>query len=294
MRDLVGRVAVVTGAASGIGKSLARRLAAEEMSVVLADVERRALDQAAAEIGVGASGRVIPVVTDVSNAESVEALAGRAFDEFGAVHVLCNNAGVFQGGLLWECTTADFDWTLGVNLWGILHASRSFVPRMLTQGDDAHIVNTVSMAGLATTAYCAPYEVSKFAAAAATECLAHDLASQGAPIRVSLLCPGQRRYRHRPLAPEPPGAVRGRADRRCGVRRGGVGQARRLPARTPDAVAEMVLEAIHDETFLVPTTGSFRRQILDRAEALAERNLPPSASLRLACPSRARASRGTQ
>src|SRR5204863_6628443 len=109
-------------------------------------------------------------------------LAARAFADYGAVHVLCNNAGVFQGGLLWECTQADFDWTLGVNLCGILHAARSFVPRMLMQGEDAHIVNTVSMAGLATTAYCAPYEVSKFAAAAATECLAHDLGSQGAPI----------------------------------------------------------------------------------------------------------------
>lgn len=277
MRDLAGRAAVVTGAASGIGKSLAGRLAAEGMSVMLADVERRALDQAAAEIGGMASTKVIPVVTDVSDPKSVAALADRAFEEFGAVHVLCNNAGVFQGGLLWECTTADFDWTLGVNLWGILHASQSFVPRMLTQGEDAHIVNTVSMAGLATTAYCAPYEVSKFAAAAATECLAHDLASQGAPIKVSLLCPGS-------VDTEIARSRRNRPERYSGAQTTGAAFVEEALAGTtaagahPDAVAEMVLEAIHEETFLVPTTGSFRRQILDRANALADRNLPPSAS----------------
>jgi len=272
MRDLAGRVAVVTGAASGIGRSLARRFAAEGMSVVLADVERRALDQAANEI----TGTAIPVVTDVSDAKSVDALAERAFAELGAVHVLCNNAGVFQGGLTWECTSADFEWTLGVNLWGIIHGAQSFVPRMLEQGDAAHIVNTVSMAGLATTAYCAPYEVSKFAAAAATECLAHDLASQGAPIKVSLLCPGSvdtgiaRSRRNRP-------------EQYAGTQSAGAAFVEEALAGTtaagahPDSVADMVLEAVRNETFLVPTTASYRAQILDRAQALADRNLPASA-----------------
>jgi NAD(P)-dependent dehydrogenase (short-subunit alcohol dehydrogenase family) len=277
MRDLAGRSAVVTGAASGIGRSLARRFAAEGMSVVLADVERRALDQAANEIDARGPATVIPVVTDVSEAESVDALAERAFAELGAVHVLCNNAGVFQGGLLWECTEADYDWTLGVNLWGIIHGARSFVPRMLEQGEAAHIVNTVSMAGLATTAYCAPYEVSKFAAAAATECLAHDLASQGAPIKVSLLCPGSvdtgiaRSRRNRP-------------EQYAGAQTEGAAFVEEALAGTtaagahPDTVADMVLDAIRDETFLVPTTPSFRSQILDRAHALADRNLPASAA----------------
>jgi len=277
MRDLAGRVAVVTGAASGIGRSLARRFAAEGMSVVLADVERRALDQAANEIDVIAPATVIPVVTDVSKAESVDALAERAFAEHGAVHVLCNNAGVFQGGLTWECTSADFEWTLGVNLWGIIHGAQSFVPRMLEQGDAAHIVNTVSMAGLATTAYCAPYEVSKFAAAAATECLAHDLASQGAPIKVSLLCPGSvdtgiaRSRRNRP-------------ERFAGAQSAGGAFVEEALAGTtaagahPDSVADLVLEAIGDETFLVPTTPSYGTQILDRAQALADRKLPASAA----------------
>ena len=105
-------------------------------------------------------------------------------------HVLCNNAGVFQGGLIWECTDADFEWTLGVNLLGILHGIRAFVPRMLAAGTEGHVVNTISMAGLATTPFSGPYDVSKFAAMAATECLAHDLASVGAPIKVSAVCPG--------------------------------------------------------------------------------------------------------
>jgi NAD(P)-dependent dehydrogenase (short-subunit alcohol dehydrogenase family) len=277
MRDLAGRTAVVTGAASGIGRSLARRFAREGMSVVLADVERRALEEAAAELGDVAGAKSVGVVTDVSNAKSVALLAERAFADFGAVHVLCNNAGVFQGGLLWECSEADFDWTLGVNLWGILHAARAFVPRMLEQGEDAHIVNTVSMAGLATTAYCAPYEVSKFAAAAATECLAHDLASQGAPIKVSLLCPGSvdtqiarsRRNRPEKLAGTQSAAAAFVEEALAGTTAGGA---------HPDAVADLVVEAIREETFLVPTTESYRRQIVDRAHALADRNLPPSAN----------------
>ena len=122
------------------------------------------------------------------------------------VDVLCNNAGVFQGGLLWECTDADFEWTLGVNLWGILHGIRAFVPRMLAAGTEGHVVNTISMAGLATTPFSGPYNVSKFAAMAATECLAHDLATIGAPIKVSAVCPGlvdteiARSRRNRPAA----------------------------------------------------------------------------------------------
>ena len=284
MRDFAGRVAVVTGAASGIGRSLAGHFAREQMSVVLADVERRRLDETAQAIDASAGGsasasasaRIVPVVTDVADADSVAALAERAFAQFGAVHVLCNNAGVFQGGLSWECSPADYEWTFGVNVWGILHAIRAFVPRMLEQGEDAHIVNTASMAGLATTAYCAPYEVSKFGAAALTDCLAHDLAAIGAPIKVSLLCPGSvnteiaRSRRNRPehLAPTDENAAAAFVEEALAstTERGA----------DPDDVAELVMEAIREERFLVPTAPSYRAQILDRASALADRNLPPS------------------
>jgi NAD(P)-dependent dehydrogenase (short-subunit alcohol dehydrogenase family) len=276
MRELAGRTAVVTGAASGIGRSLARRLAREQMHVVLADIEQRRLQDVAAEVAAQAAVTVLPVVTDVTDAASVNALADRVFAELGAVDVLCNNAGVFQGGLLWECTADDFQWTLSVNLWGILHAVHAFLPRMLAHGDEGHIVNTASMAGLATTAYCAPYEVSKFAAAAVTECLAHDLASQGAAIKVSLLCPGS-------VNTEIARSRRNRPAHLAGAQSAGGAFVEDALASTtaagahPDSVADLVLEAIRDEVFLVPTTPSFRRQILDRAEALVERKLPPSA-----------------
>src|SRR6202011_913903 len=111
------------------------------------------------------------------------------YHRFGAAHVVCNNAGVFQGGLLWQRSDADWEWTLGVNVYGIIHGIRSFVPRMLAQGGDGHVVNTASMAGLVTAAYSGPYTTSKFAAVALSESLAHDLRAVGASIGVSVLCP---------------------------------------------------------------------------------------------------------
>ncbi len=191
--------------------------------------------------------------------------------------MLCNNAGVFQGGLLWECTDADFAWTLGVNLWGILHGIRAFVPRMLAAGNDGHVVNTISMAGLASTPFSGPYDVSKFAAMAATECLAHDLATIGAPIKVSAVCPGlvdtaigrSRRNRPEALATEQSeGAAfveQALADSTAGSLR-------------PDAVATLVLDAIHEERFLVPTRDSYARQLADRADDLVARRVPRSPS----------------
>ena len=196
------------------------------------------------------------------------------------MHVLCNNAGVFQGGLTWECSTADFEWTLGVNLWGILHAAQSFVPRMLEQGQDAHIVNTVSMAGLATTAYSRALRGVEVRG-----CRRHRVpgARPRLPGRADqgvVAVPRERRHRDRPLAPQPSRAVRGRADPGAAFVEEALAGTTAAGAH-PDAVAEMVLEAIHEETFLVPTTPSYRTQILDARDALADRNLPPSVGLRL-------------
>src|SRR5439155_12630836 len=176
--DFSGKVAVITGAGSGIGRALALRCAGAGMHVVAADVEDAALDETVAMV----SGDAIAVPTDVSDGAQVDALATRAFDAFGEVHLLCNNAGVFQAGLLWERTLADWTWVLGVNVWGIIHGIRAFVPRMLAQGDEGHVVNTSSLAGLVSNAFSGPYNVSKFAAAALTECLAHDLKATGATI----------------------------------------------------------------------------------------------------------------
>ena len=139
------RVAVITGAASGIGRGLARRCAREGMQVVLADIEQAALAETETELrALGAS--VIGVVTDVSKAADVEALAQQTLDAFGAVHLLCNNAGVGVVRSVWESTLADWEWVLGVNLWGAIHGLRVFVPLMLQQDSECHIVNTASIA----------------------------------------------------------------------------------------------------------------------------------------------------
>ncbi|MDQ1436344.1 MAG: hypothetical protein QOF59_3160, partial [Actinomycetota bacterium] len=184
MEQLHGKVAIVTGAGSGIGRALVHRFAAEQMRVVAADIELGAL----AETVAGLEG-TSTFVADVSRFDDVDALAEHAYETFGSTDVLCNNAGVFAGGLMWERPPADFEWTLGVNLWGILNAIRAFVPRMLAAGTPAHIVNTTSMAGMCTNAFSGPYTVSKFAAQAATECLAHDLRAINAPIKVSAVVP---------------------------------------------------------------------------------------------------------
>ena len=271
MRELDGRVAVVTGAASGIGRSLAGRLTIEGMHVVLADVEEAALRDAVAGIGADA----VAYTTDVTSAESVEALAEFTYDTFGAVHVLCNNAGVFQGGLMWECSDADFEWTFDVNVMGIVHGVRAFVPRMLEAGTEGHVVNTVSMAGLATTPFSGPYDVSKFAAMAAAECLAHDLASVGAAIKVSAVVPGlvdtgiSRSRRNRPADLDSPQSEGGAFVEQA-LADGTAG------SMSPSAVADLVLDAIREEHFLVPTRPSYARQLAERTDDLVDRKLPRS------------------
>ena len=141
--------------------------------------------------------------TDVSRSEQVDALAGLAYERFGAVHLLCNNAGVFQGGITWQRELADWEWVMGVNFWGVLHGIRAFIPRMLESGDEGFVVNTSSVAGLITGAYSAPYIASKFAVLALTECLAHDLqaarrADRGVGARAR-----DRRHEDRVLDPQP-------------------------------------------------------------------------------------------
>lgn len=188
MEHLSGRVAVITGGASGIGLALARTLAAEGMHLVLADIEESALAHAVDELrasGAEASG----VRTDVSNSASVEALAEEAYARHGAVHLLCNNAGVFAGGLCWEASEADYRWVLGVNLWGVIHGIRAFVPRMIAQGQEGHVLNVASMAGLTATTLAGVYNMSKHAVVGLSECLFHDLALNAPQIGVSLVCP---------------------------------------------------------------------------------------------------------
>jgi NAD(P)-dependent dehydrogenase (short-subunit alcohol dehydrogenase family) len=188
VEEFEGRVAVVTGAASGIGKALAERFAGLGMKVVLADLEADSLRHATSELE-GRGHEVLGVPTDVTQADSVSALAEATLDRFGAVHVLCNNAGVFAGGLSWEAPISDYEWVLGVNVYGVLHGLRSFVPIMLAQETEGHIVNTASMAAVTTAPFSAPYYVSKHAVLTLSETLYLELQAKGGKIGVSTLCP---------------------------------------------------------------------------------------------------------
>ena len=193
MKSFHGRVAVITGAASGFGKEFALVAAGLGMKLVLADVQAEPLQQLAQSLreqGVA----VLAQVCDVRKAEQIEALAQSCMQQFGAVHLLFNNAGVGAGGLLWESTEADWEWVLGVNLWGVIHGVRVFTPLMLecAQRDpdyEGYIVNTASMAGLLNPPVMGVYNVSKHAVVALTESLYHDLSLVEAPIGVSVLCP---------------------------------------------------------------------------------------------------------
>ncbi|HEY0878685.1 MAG TPA: SDR family oxidoreductase [Zeimonas sp.] len=188
MEQLSGRVAVITGAASGFGREFARLGASLGMRLALADVEADALARIVDELreqGAEVFGETI----DVRHGEAVERLALHTIERFGAAHVLFNNAGVGAGGSLWETTERDWQWVLGVNLWGVIHGVRSFVPRMLAQGDACHVVNTASVAGLLAPPGMGVYNVSKHAVVALSETLYQDLRQLGAPVGVTLLCP---------------------------------------------------------------------------------------------------------
>jgi NAD(P)-dependent dehydrogenase (short-subunit alcohol dehydrogenase family) len=191
VKDFKGRVAVITGAASGIGFALAERAAAEGMKVVLCDVEAGALEKATASLtakGFPATGRQL----DVSDEAAVEAVAKAVYAEHGAVHLLCNNAGVYNRPKpSWEHTIADWKWVLDVNLWGVIHGLRAFVPRMLASGEEGHIVNTASMAGLITGGIgTAVYDASKHAVLSLSESLYKDLMVLTPKVGASVLCPG--------------------------------------------------------------------------------------------------------
>lgn len=270
LTELNGKVAVVTGAGSGIGRALATRCAEEGMRVVAADVEPAALAQTVAGIPT-TDDRVISAVVDVSAADSVDALAARAYDTFGAVHLLCNNAGVFQAGVLWERTLADWEWVLGVNVWGIIHGIRAFVPRMIAAGEPGHVVNTSSLAGLVSNAFSGPYTTSKFAALALTESLAHDLETTKSLVGASVLVPGSVNTRIAESARNRPEQLsQGRGAEDAAFVDEMLGKQAAAGAE-PRAVAELVLDAVRTGQFMIPTSAGYDEQITRRAQALLRR-----------------------
>jgi len=188
MKELKGKVAVITGAASGIGKALAVKAASAGMKLVLADIDARQLD-ATLTAFVADGIEAVGLRTDVSREADVLALADLAYTHFGAVHVLVNNAGVAMVKPAWETTQADWDWVMGVNFYGVTNGLRAFIPRMLAAGEEGHIVNTASVAGLLSSPGMAAYNASKHAVVTVSEGLAHDLALRHSRLKVSVLCP---------------------------------------------------------------------------------------------------------
>ena len=254
MKQFRDRVAVITGGASGIGFATAERLAAEGMKIVLADIEPSALEAAAKKLE-SSGAAVLGVRTDVSKADDVERLAQRALERFGGVHVVFNNAGVAVTGEAWENSIADWEWVLGVNLWGVIHGIRTFVPILLRQNEPAHVVSTASMAGLTSNPGMAVYNVTKHAVVTLSETLHHDLALRGSPVKASVLCPGfintrimdsarnrQSDAKHDPPTPE---ASALGASIELALREGVA------TGFAPSHVAEKVFEAIRDERFYI-------------------------------------------
>jgi NAD(P)-dependent dehydrogenase (short-subunit alcohol dehydrogenase family) len=182
--DLAGKIAVVTGGASGIGKGIAAKLAAEGARVIIADIQQDALDATAAELG------VVGLHVDVSDIASVENLARAAVEMYGTVHVVCNNAGIGPLAPVKDLTLDDWRWMLGVNLWGVVHGVHTFLPILSGNPDGGHIVNTASMAGLVAHARLGAYSTAKYGVVALTEVLAEELAADGSRVGVSVLCPG--------------------------------------------------------------------------------------------------------
>ncbi len=188
MKNFTGKVAVITGAGSGFGREFARIGGTLGMKLVLADIQQDALDTIAKELRENGA-QVLSVRTDVSKAADMEALCAATFEKFGGAHLLFNNAGVGAGGFAWENSVADWEWVLGVNVWSVIHGIRLFVPKMLAQGDECHVVNTASVAGLLSAQTMAVYNVSKHAVVTLSETLFQDLRVAKAKIGVTVLCP---------------------------------------------------------------------------------------------------------
>jgi NAD(P)-dependent dehydrogenase (short-subunit alcohol dehydrogenase family) len=269
IKDFRDKVAVVTGAASGIGAALAKGFAAEGMHVLAADIDEAGA-RATAE-AIGPDARAVRV--DVAEAASVADLADAAFDGFGQVDLLVNNAGVFQGGLSWERSVEDWEWTFGVNVYGIIHAIRSFVPRMIAQDTEGHVVNTASVAAFVAGPTSAPYVVSKCAALSLSECLALDLGMVGSKIGASVLTPSSFDTGIARTASVRP-ARYGTDDTDDGKGTAQVLATMTAAGISPAEAVKPVLDGIRSGEFLIPTKPSYADQLRNRYEALLERKLP--------------------
>jgi NAD(P)-dependent dehydrogenase (short-subunit alcohol dehydrogenase family) len=276
MKELQGKVAVITGGASGIGRAVAEAAASAGMKLVLADIEEGPLKETDAALG-AAGAQVLSVVTDVSVGSSVENLRDKALERFGAVHLVHNNAGVAVGGPLWTVSEADWTWVLGVNLWGVIHGIRAFVPVLLDQGE-GHVVNTASLAGLTSPAMLGPYNVTKHSVVTLSETLYRDLELVGSSVGVSVLCPGFVRTgiaeseRNRPDWAPPASAAPG-PDLQ-GIVRGLV-----AAGIDPADVAGKVLDAVRTNRFYIITHDDTPAMVETRMRDILDGRSPSAAPI---------------
>ncbi len=275
MQDFKNKVAVITGAASGIGLGLAREAAARGMKLVMADIEQNALRLAVAELS-AAGADILSVVTDVSDEQSMDNLAAKTFAHFGNVHVVFNNAGVGGGGCIWELDTAYWQWVLGANLWGVIHGMRVFTPHLIAQGE-GHIVNTASVAGLMSAPSTGPYTVSKHAVVALSEVLFGELRNANSDVGVSVLCPSfvdtkiYQAERNRPLPAEKKNDPAYIEEQKVMAEMAGDFFKTTMP--TAD-VAKQVFAAIEQKQFYVLTHPDVKAQVEKRMEAIMHDGKP--------------------
>ena len=271
MKMLEGRIAAVTGAASGLGRAMALAFAGEGMHAALADIDEPGLKSTLNEVQ-GRGVRAFAMRVDVSRYQEVESFCSKAIAQFGATHVVCNNAGVSPLGAVWENTLADWQWILGVNLWGVIHGVRAFVPGLLAQGE-GHVVNTASVAGLISPPGMGAYNVTKHAVVALSESLYHDLRLRGSPVGVSVLCPAYvptgiadcERNRPRELLNPAKKPSKEEAMLKKAVASG------KLSA---DDVARAVVAAVKEERFYVLTHPRIKGAIRARMEDILDERAP--------------------
>lgn len=277
MREFRDKVAVITGGGSGIGAALCRHAASLGMKVVIADIDVAAAERVRASLA--AAGRVaIAARADVSDGNAVQALAELTYESYGAIHLLCNNAGVVPSGRhrhVWEYPLEDWRWAFDVNLMGVVHGLRSFVPRMLAQNADAHIVNTASVAGFVSGSGSALYGAAKHAVVRVSEALYASLREQHAPIAVTVLCPGlvnTRIYDSERNRPEHLRSVTGAAAEAPELQR--IASDLYVRGLSPETVAEQVFDAVREQRFYQITTPMYDDAIRDRFDAILSRRNP--------------------
>jgi len=271
MKNLKGKVAAVTGAASGLGRSMALAFAREGMHVALGDVDDAGLketEKAARELGAQALTQRV----DVSKAEQVDAFRDQALSKLGGVHVVCNNAGVSTLGAAWEASVADWQWILGVNLWGVIHGVRAFAPHLIAQ-NEGHIVNTASVSGLISPPGSSTYNVTKHAVVALSETLHHDLRERSSAVGVSVLCPAyvptriteSERNRPHPASEKSKETIAREAMLKKAVASGKI---------SADQVAQAVVAAVKENRFYILTHPRIKGAIQARMEDILQERAP--------------------